>query len=157
MIYLAKPSIPTTHLYLLFLILSTIITLLPIPIHSHPFQSKTTSVAWSTFPPQCHWPALIPPVPCASVSNCIAFLRAQGDVPCVVVPGRSYTPLCESDDGGAVVLGASARGREWGESSACKDVADGLEWVIENCAQCQGKFEDFLLCEGVPICNSFDC
>jgi hypothetical protein len=43
-----------------------------------------------------------------------------------------------------VVLGASARGREWGESSACKDVADGLEWVIENCSQCQGKFEDFL-------------
>ena len=46
--------------------------------------------------------------------------------------------MCESD-AGAMVLGASARGRGNEESSACRDVAEGLEWVVENCALCQGK------------------
>jgi hypothetical protein len=120
----------------------TMLSFLVIATYFHPVQSTTPSVLWENFPAQCHWPALAPPVSCAGLSSCIALLRALGDAACNVSGKETYTPLCESDEG-AMVLGASARGRGMEENSSCRDVADGLEWVVESCASCQGKNDSF--------------
>lgn len=62
---------------------------------------------------------------------CLDFLNSRGGNECVV--SRRGTAMCSA--GGTVIYGLAA-GRQQTASSACRDVAYAVKWVLDHCSRC---------------------
>lgn len=62
---------------------------------------------------------------------CLDFLNSRGGNECVV--SRQGTAMCNA--GGTVIYGLAA-GRQQTASSACRDVAYAVKWVLDHCSRC---------------------
>lgn len=71
---------------------------------------------------------------CDEVQACANYLKNKGETWCEVGPPRS-SRFCKAN--GIQIYGVTETGRN--EKSYCRDVAAGLQWVIDNCRRASGR------------------